>query len=396
MPWLKTTKRPKKKNPPSARVRRYRVDRIPLNSGGYTSSGRYYGNVRGTSIFDVTDTETNEAVVIRAKDAKEAREMGAAALARRPNPQRRHHARAPRPASIGYTVPPHVERELRARSAHAARKRPRADRPIPYRLNPKSAADAELAEELQLYAANTGELYAQRQSIEALLVRKMRAGKYDPKLAPAAWLYWFDAAAKRYVKEIKPETFTKATRELAASEWAKTVEPELRRAARVENPASSAPSPRGTLTELGRLVEMTLASAREGKLPAHKETIAFHGRARLCTNARGRLIIVSGPAGAAMHRAATDARALKKYVREHWGRRGKGKVETFDAANPSVPHERIAEIATVVYATKKGKDRGTVEYVHDFGTPRPVLARNATGLLVLGGKYRMTTHGIVG
>jgi hypothetical protein len=56
-------------------------------------------------------------------------------------------------------------------------------------------------EELQLFAENTGELYNQKKSILKNILRKMGSGKYDPAKAPALWMYWVEAAAKRYCKE---------------------------------------------------------------------------------------------------------------------------------------------------------------------------------------------------
>lgn len=55
--------------------------------------------------------------------------------------------------------------------------------------------------ELDLYAENTSELYNQKKSILANIKRRIASGKYNHALAPKLWLYWVDAAAKRYVKE---------------------------------------------------------------------------------------------------------------------------------------------------------------------------------------------------
>lgn len=57
------------------------------------------------------------------------------------------------------------------------------------------------ARELDLYAENTSELYGQFKSIIANLQRKIKAGKYNAAKAPALWMYWYEAAAKRYAKE---------------------------------------------------------------------------------------------------------------------------------------------------------------------------------------------------
>ena len=82
--------------------------------------------------------------------------------------------------------------------------------------------DKDAAHELDLYAENTSELYAQKKSILANVRRRHENGIYDHAKAPKLWLYWVDAAARRYRKEFGggPETFTKATREHLARELA--------------------------------------------------------------------------------------------------------------------------------------------------------------------------------
>lgn len=55
--------------------------------------------------------------------------------------------------------------------------------------------------ELDLYAENTSELYNQKKSILANISRRISKGTYDHALAPKLWMYWVDAAAKRYQKE---------------------------------------------------------------------------------------------------------------------------------------------------------------------------------------------------
>ena len=51
------------------------VEHLRLNNGGYTSRGVYYGNVPGTKIYRVSDEDGEIDAVVRAKDAKTAREM---------------------------------------------------------------------------------------------------------------------------------------------------------------------------------------------------------------------------------------------------------------------------------------------------------------------------------
>lgn len=80
--------------------------------------------------------------------------------------------------------------------------------------------------ELDLYAENTFELYNQKESILANLQRKAKKGTYDHAKAAKLWMYWVDAAAKRYVKEFDAPgaridtVFNKATREALARELA--------------------------------------------------------------------------------------------------------------------------------------------------------------------------------
>jgi hypothetical protein len=86
--------------------------------------------------------------------------------------------------------------------------------------------DEAAANELDLYAENTSELYGQKKSILANIQRKLKSGKFDITLAPKLWMYWVDAAAKRYAKEFASspsdwnKMFTKPTREHLARELA--------------------------------------------------------------------------------------------------------------------------------------------------------------------------------
>ncbi len=87
----------------------------------------------------------------------------------------------------------------------------------------QAPVDTQAAHELDLYAENEGALYGQRKAIIESIKRKIKAGKYNPALAPKLWAYWYEAAAKRYAKEFGGEwsrIFTKATRDHAAKERA--------------------------------------------------------------------------------------------------------------------------------------------------------------------------------
>jgi hypothetical protein len=53
-------------------TKRFTVERIRLDSGGYDSRGRYFGT--GAPLFSVTDNETDKTTEVRAGSAKLARE----------------------------------------------------------------------------------------------------------------------------------------------------------------------------------------------------------------------------------------------------------------------------------------------------------------------------------
>lgn len=81
--------------------------------------------------------------------------------------------------------------------------------------------DTIAARELDLYAENTAELYPQFMLIIRNMQRKLQRGVYDVTLAPKAWRYWYDAAAKRYIREFGNEndlsvTFPPAVRQYCA------------------------------------------------------------------------------------------------------------------------------------------------------------------------------------
>jgi len=91
-----------------------------------------------------------------------------------------------------------------------------------------SEADVDAANELFLYADNTGELYPQKKAILANLLRKILKGKYDSAFAAKAFSDLMDVAAKRYVRKMGPTTFTASTRRLAAKMMAEHEEYPLR------------------------------------------------------------------------------------------------------------------------------------------------------------------------
>lgn len=81
-------------------------------------------------------------------------------------------------------------------------------------------------EDLDLYAENESALYPQKQAIIADLRKKLAAGKYDHSLAPKLWMYWVDAAAKRYREKDHGPTYNKATRMAVAQQLADHYRPD--------------------------------------------------------------------------------------------------------------------------------------------------------------------------
>jgi hypothetical protein len=91
-------------------------------------------------------------------------------------------------------------------------------------------------------------------------------------------------------------------------------------------------------------------------------------------------------------------RAMRVYQRVHWGQKGNERASHIGAPNPffGVPTE-LGELVAITYRTRKGFDRRLVDYEHAFERTRPRLSFNSPhGLLILGGSYRVTTHGIEG
>ena len=78
--------------------------------------------------------------------------------------------------------------------------------------------------ELELYIMNDQDLYRQMfMPIIMNIVRKMKRGVYDHKLAPRLWQYLVDQGAKKYVQEhggTVSNVFPKRAREELASDLA--------------------------------------------------------------------------------------------------------------------------------------------------------------------------------
>lgn len=111
------------------------------------------------------------------------------------------------------------------------------------------------ADELLLYAENTGELYPARQEIEKQLRQEMANGTYSRENAARLFRSWFDRAATMYRQEIgsTDHIFSPTVRMIASSEMATRFEAEEK----VQKGASSRPIKLGALqttTRDGRLV----------------------------------------------------------------------------------------------------------------------------------------------
>ena len=93
-----------------------------------------------------------------------------------------------------------------------------------HRRQPHHAVDEHAARELDLYAENESALYGQHQSIIANIKRRIASGTYDAAKAPKLWGYWYEAAARRYVKEFGGDVrtmFPKALRDHLSRERAR-------------------------------------------------------------------------------------------------------------------------------------------------------------------------------
>lgn len=61
--------------------------------------------------------------------------------------------------------------------------------------------DDQAAHELLLYLDTTGGYYPKKKNIAANLLKKIKSGTYEHKMAPQAWSYVVEDAAKGYAKE---------------------------------------------------------------------------------------------------------------------------------------------------------------------------------------------------
>lgn len=87
----------------------------------------------------------------------------------------------------------------------------------------ETGASSHGANELILFADNTGELYNEKKRILALLKGAMGRGVYDPAIARSTWSRWLMKAQVRYRREI-PNGVKSATGVVARHDAAKTIE----------------------------------------------------------------------------------------------------------------------------------------------------------------------------
>jgi hypothetical protein len=106
-------------------------------------------------------------------------------------------------------------------------------------------------------------------------------------------------------------------------------------------------------------------------------------------------------------RGWTDDKALRVYMDRHWGLSARG-IYTRRAPDPTLgTASAMGELVAIVYRTQKAGDPGPTDYEHVFGPDEKatlrgsskglaVLAFNPSGLLILGGDYKVDSRGIVG
>lgn len=88
-----------------------------------------------------------------------------------------------------------------------------------------SEIDEHAATELSLYIDNDSHMYERQRAFVSNVKKKIKAGKYNPSLAPKLWIVYVEEGAKRYMKEIAgsgkvSDVFNKATRDYLAREYA--------------------------------------------------------------------------------------------------------------------------------------------------------------------------------
>jgi hypothetical protein len=86
--------------------------------------------------------------------------------------------------------------------------------------------DQRKVDELILYADNESDLYRHKEQIQEMLLKRVKNGSYDHRMAPTAWQHFANNAAKAYAKEfgrnerLAIKFFPTRVRQIAAKEWA--------------------------------------------------------------------------------------------------------------------------------------------------------------------------------
>lgn len=141
------------------------------------------------------------------------------------------------------------------------------------------------------------------------------------------------------------------------------------------------------LVALGWLSRLELVNGQSVRVP-RGTLLAYDPKKK-----RGGLALVFG---AQTSRATPPEGAAKEYAKTHWGDRGAWGVSKGELPEPK-KGSRGSPVARVVYTTKKGGDRALTDYEHPFEEelPRYIKCSGAT-FQIVGGSYRVTSHGIVG
>jgi hypothetical protein len=86
-------------------------------------------------------------------------------------------------------------------------------------------------------------------------------------------------------------------------------------------------------------------------------------------------------------------KAARAYAAFHWGDVVDEKINAMIEFPESMYVKGV--IQAIEYRTHKGGKKSEI-FVHDFGTPRPLLCNKGAALYIVGGRYRIKEEGIVG
>jgi hypothetical protein len=200
------------------------------------------------------------------------------------------------------------------------------------------------------------------------------------------------------------------------AEWeASKPNPRRRKRANPKRRKRSRPNPRPRFDELARIAARLVLHAKHPKdratvTPGYWKTPRPARAAKLRSLARGSArqkraaaalarveLAHEGPPRRKNGAGMTDAQAAAEYTRSHWGERGRRHVVRTGAPNPAHgTATKLGRLHSVTYETRKKGDREATLYEHEFEGRRPTLVYNAGGLLIAGGDYEISEHGIEG